>query len=285
MREIYRSAQRTLIWLGDSVPSDEIAFRALQELWDTRHQEFVYNGEVFFSDGLTDIFKSFDTLLSRPWLWRTWVLQEVGVSAHAVVVCGEHFLSWDSFEAGILSAESSSEFREEDDVPFENFSRVEPIRYIRSSQFQDCQEPSISQMLRSGSKNESTDPRDLVYALLGLCETSTLVLPIVNYSLSVQEVYKETVVACLSSSHPFTILSLALDDGSSSLKLPSWVPDFSALPSKISGSYSYIGAGWFRAGRFLAGSKPHLEGKSQDVLSARENHRQYLETESSPRVL
>jgi hypothetical protein len=135
----------------------------------------------------------------------------VGVSAHAVVVCGEHFLSWDSFEAGILIAESTSEFREEDDVP---------------------------------------------------------ALPIVNYSLSVEEVYKETVVACLSSSDPFTILSLAPAGGSSSLKLPSWVPDFSALPPKISGAYSYIGAGCFRAGRFLVGSKPHLEGKSQDVLSA-----------------
>jgi hypothetical protein len=38
--------------LGDSVPSDEIAFRALQELWDARQQEFVYNGAVFFSDSL-----------------------------------------------------------------------------------------------------------------------------------------------------------------------------------------------------------------------------------------
>lgn len=125
-------------------------------------------------------------------------------------------------------------------MPFENFSRVELIRYIRSSQFQDCQEPSISQMLRSGRKNKSTDPRDLVYALLGLYETSTPVLPIVNYSLSVQEVYEETVVACLSSSDPFTILSLAPADGFSSLKLPSWVPDFSALPLKVSGAYSYI---------------------------------------------
>jgi hypothetical protein len=47
----------------------------------------------------------------------------MGVSAHVVVVGGENFLSWDSFEAGILCAESSSEFREEDGVPFENFSR------------------------------------------------------------------------------------------------------------------------------------------------------------------
>jgi hypothetical protein len=85
--------------------------------------------------------------------------------------------------------------------------------------------------------------------------------------LSVQEVCKETVVPCFSSSDPFTILSFAPADGSSSLNLPSWVPDFSALPPKISGAYSYIGAGCFRAGQFLTGSKP-LGGKSKDILLA-----------------
>lgn len=77
---------------------------------------------------------------------------------------------------------------------------------------------------------EATDPRDKIYALLGLAEDDQFE---VDYDESVREVYQRFAVACIERSGTLGILNFVI--GSYRNDIPSWVPDwtFGRIPSLI----------------------------------------------------
>lgn len=125
MRSVYKSAARTLIWLGeDDGTVDmamELAIAIVREMmhFDQTNQP-VRNVEDVNSEGheisehLRDLDKpgnlasqsaslqhfgsaSWNALarfLSRPWFRRVWVIQEVAVSDRATAYCGDHEFEW-----------------------------------------------------------------------------------------------------------------------------------------------------------------------------------------------
>ncbi|KAI0129564.1 heterokaryon incompatibility protein-domain-containing protein [Xylariales sp. AK1849] len=82
----------------------------------------------------------------------------------------------------------------------------------------------LLQLLKDSLTCSSTDPRDKVFALLGLYENSATEGLEVDYGLSLREVYTGITAYFLMVHQEIDILSLA--SGISDL-LPSWVPDWS----------------------------------------------------------
>ena len=83
-------------------------------------------------------------------------------------------------------------------------------------------ESCLVDLLRLGILSKATDPRDLVYALLGLVDRSRTALPEVDDSLTVVDVYKQAPISCLAASEPYTVLSLVpADDVVPQMELPS----------------------------------------------------------------
>jgi hypothetical protein len=88
--------------------------------------------------------------------------------------------------------------------------------------------PELIQLLELYRFTESGDPRDKIYAFIGLsAEQETRPLK-VDYGLTGEEVFTETVQYLLASTNNLEILSLKKNDlgAVETLKLPSWVPDF-----------------------------------------------------------
>lgn len=90
--------------------------------------------------------------------------------------------------------------------------------------------PSLITLLDWYRFTEAGDPKDKIYALIGISreeETNPLK---VDYRLTVEEVYTQTAKHLIDSSKSLAVLSLAKLDPeiSSSLSLPSWVPNFAA---------------------------------------------------------
>uniref|UniRef100_A0A8H7NC92 Heterokaryon incompatibility domain-containing protein n=1 Tax=Bionectria ochroleuca TaxID=29856 RepID=A0A8H7NC92_BIOOC len=86
---------------------------------------------------------------------------------------------------------------------------------------------------------QATDPRDKVYAFMGLSrelfEEGRQLVP--KYSQPVEEVYFEAVRFMAGSVSGLNFLGIKEAD--SSLELPSWIPEFSALNSEISLMVAY----------------------------------------------
>ncbi len=94
--------------------------------------------------------------------------------------------------------------------------------------------PSLRVLIDKHRFAKSTDPRDKVYAILGIANRTLspwssypgVLVP--NYNLSVQEVYTETARVLMKSYKSLSWLSHVEDPSQRSVPdLPSWVPDLS----------------------------------------------------------
>ena len=90
MGQIYRNAERVVVWLGDedfdTAKATTFARRTFEiELFESLLQDPQYREERL----------ALLRLLQRPWFKRRWVIQEVALARDVTVRCGRHTVSWD----------------------------------------------------------------------------------------------------------------------------------------------------------------------------------------------
>jgi len=132
MDQIYRRATSVVIWLGDPIMVDgkdiwsippllEAAQKGLKRTeLPIRHGikdwvKFVLSNDWTTNGDLMDkrwnaIIKGLILLLQRPWFLRTWIIQEAALAKHAIVVCGNNWVSWDDFYRALSYAVDLSYF-------------------------------------------------------------------------------------------------------------------------------------------------------------------------------
>lgn len=254
MRDIYTLASHVLLWLGEEDDETEMAFALTEKL--AHHpaadpEKLTIGIPMDFLDlvsgsgperlglppmGASD-YRALFALLDRPVFRRSWVVQEVALAVRPpVVLCGSHNMVFAELVTGIGFLGScgwlellQAEAQEEDSGHMANIGYAGDIMRIRSEPLEDGRAPHMELM----GGFEATDPRDNIYAMLGLMrladmpgESRALLQP--DYTRSVEDVYRDATVALILAEESLTILSLArpgirpADYG----PLPSWVPDY-----------------------------------------------------------
>ncbi|KAF2444570.1 HET-domain-containing protein [Karstenula rhodostoma CBS 690.94] len=136
MRDIYRRAQRVLVWLGPSADHSELAYSTLQRLseyWPEMQERWERDPTSALKLGpyrktlqrlckLQGVAQSDDietderfqlqpreiaalrAVLERPWWTRLWVVQEVCVSTAVTMICGLGTMSWNDLSSGYVVA-------------------------------------------------------------------------------------------------------------------------------------------------------------------------------------
>ena len=134
---------------------------------------------------------------------------------------------------------------------FLNETRVAVSGTLGSDHENKAQLP-FTMLLQKHRFSKSTDPRDKVYAFLGLASSTmapfrtipTAITP--DYNLSVQQVYLATVKALLTAYRNLSVLSHVEDPSIRRIAgLPSWVPDYSVSIEPY--PLRYRGKGHWRA--------------------------------------
>ncbi|KAM5359124.1 hypothetical protein ACJZ2D_014730 [Fusarium nematophilum] len=197
-------------------------------------------------------------LLERPWWRRVWVIQEVAASReHPVWVgCGESWLPWDAFmEAGLgIEDMKGHPF-------FERVNRLgEGVKWILDKATlkvgPDARRErrdnwgGLLNYLHLTSSYSATDPRDKVFALLGLVPGLGI---IPDYKEPVEQVFGNLVKESIRATH--SLMMLSLQRKPRRLTLPSWVPDLSTEIDRElfnggcpMGFYSADGNSWHNLG-------------------------------------
>ena len=109
-------------------------------------------------------------ILRRPWFRRIWVVQEVVMSRKATVVCGEDELSWSQLVHLVRSVRFASHMQTFGGSETTNARPVQGIIDIdrmRNPRIRGIKSILLDSLLNFRSF-ESTEPRDKVYALLGM---------------------------------------------------------------------------------------------------------------------
>lgn len=98
MEKIYTRAERVIAWLGEETFDSGMALDFIPHL--TKIAE-VNNKSNWLSHLERDEFlrkmMSLVHLFSRPWWRRMWIIQEVALAPHVLLVCGSRQIPWSTF--------------------------------------------------------------------------------------------------------------------------------------------------------------------------------------------
>lgn len=206
MASIYENAIRVIIWLGQSTADIDIFFRYMNQLekqalrhacnnWDasdTRWELLWYNVELELQDTheKSRALEGSVELAARPWFKRAWIIQEIAKARSARVMCGTQSVSARIFAVTPVFSQRLS------DSHVRAILDIMPGPSRKSSWWNERRD--LRTLLQKFKKSEATDPRDSIYALLGICsDAHEPSFPIPDYKKRPREVILDTVAHLL----------------------------------------------------------------------------------------
>jgi hypothetical protein len=235
MRAIYQHAASVAVWLGLENNGSETAIQLARDLNSCQSKEEV----IAFLDGphSKEHLEFLVTLFRRQYWWRIWVIQEVSCAKSAMVYCGEDAIPWSVLDnvCDILkSAEEQLRY-----LFYKHPSYIRTLTYggprgLQLSRYSPTlSAPPLMELLLSHKSKKSTDPKDKVYALVGI-SSSRHTFGKIDYSLSMRELYTHTAHHIITTSQKLDVICVKQHD-LIQFSLPSWAPDWTRLPS-VSGA-------------------------------------------------
>lgn len=185
MASIYRQAARVFIWLGhDDAEYVERAFTYLcqrankvylgvgwTKLFDIRLASYVTRrrevpaSELQLEDArpTPEQYEAFCVFLRQPWFYRIWVVQEASVCKKATLYWHESCIDLAFVMVAMDEWKEDSELWE----PPRGLDNIITIRANRKFEYKGMSK-SFAKLLYEGREFDCYDPRDRVYALLGI---------------------------------------------------------------------------------------------------------------------
>ena len=252
MTEIYATAKMVIVWLGEEDIYTQPAIRLLDVLGSMPLQDLLrmdplnpLKAEHSEISGLSideSDWNALSQFFQRSWFNRIWILQEVVAPNQCIVICGTYLITWNLLNV-VSSYLISTSFcptrplREDDKqaaattspLPIRMGNSMAAIMMLWHKKRNQHDEGQLQSVLEISRSFQSSDPRDKVYAVLGLCKGVHRGEIIPDYAKTVADVYIEVTEVLLRTSKNLNALSMVEDRLYRNRDdLPSWVPDYSA---------------------------------------------------------
>ncbi|KAJ4113932.1 hypothetical protein NW768_011462 [Fusarium equiseti] len=248
MRHIYKNAHRVVAWLGPADEHSPVAIALLQELADcvdfTDEENDIMDNRIKFKKDKYDLimrrnpdgshdwtkpmpfserqWEAVASLISRSWFRRLWVRQEILLAgSDTILVAGGDSILWTHFRSAIEIIASKREalagtikFNLHLMIEFSNARSFSTLRHLRD----------FFSLVTFTHACEVTEPRDRVYALLGLAEGGFTKEIVIDYRKNVKDVHRDALVR--ASTYHENLKLMALCDSASE---PTWIPDLERI--------------------------------------------------------
>jgi Heterokaryon incompatibility protein (HET) len=256
MFDIYSAAQSVVVWLGEEDEDTSLALEILPSVAaipDDRIGRFD-NLDLDFMDPIFEEYisphspthwRALTMLMRKHWFNRVWIIQEFLAAKEVLILCGSFTISWELLvkASRFFATSSLSRFvlmNLMNDYPwlesslFKPISRAYELSMFKSRLNNSIQPLHLMEFLALGSDYGATNPRDKVYALLGVANRNSRAHP--DYRLDVETVYVDATRYVINESQDLAILAVVEDTrDEASLdninSLPSWVPNFNVQTS------------------------------------------------------
>lgn len=262
MREVYRNAASTICFLGPKRNTTHEMFAMLEDLaqeakntqtQESAHEQFdtvpafmnhitirptesklreKYRGDVYVI-----------AIAACDWWHRAWTAQEILLSNHAIFMVGRRTMVWKTvcqavdhgMNIQIWSPVSFGFIIDRSIVPYFSMRALMSRRRLQSSEAGSSSASELLHLLVHCRHRASTDPRDKIYAVLGLLrDTHSQVLALkdkdsldikLDYSHPVVYVYRKIAQTLIANLNNLDVLGIS--PKSDRRALPSWATDWS----------------------------------------------------------
>ena len=181
MGTIFKSARKVVVWLGGDYDDSQAGMTLARQLLGLA-ESALRDTDAAAVPGLPKRgdrkWKALAAVLRRPWFWRTWIVQEVVLNPNVELVLGRNTLTWRELETVVEVLEGPLEDIYELDQAVSAaelpFSRINRIRrrhkemVVPGHGLMSEHDPELLDLLLMSRSLGATDPRDKLYALLGL---------------------------------------------------------------------------------------------------------------------
>jgi hypothetical protein len=251
MQEIYRRSNEILIWLGpegDGSASAIALAARIAAYWSNQglnigdaESEFRKKSRADLSTLLDQCNCKFDSapvaaftlLLARDWFERVWIIQEAAAPVNMKTIqCGSSQIDWWSL---IAAAKFLSHATIRPDLK-DYFPNIESVSLVSMRGLFNLDQ--LQRKIETGTYRidllgtlanyrhyKATDPRDKVYALLGLATEASTQDFRPDYSLDLPDVYLKVAEHCILHQGSLECFGY-WETSSRDQELPSWVPDW-----------------------------------------------------------
>lgn len=213
MRLVYRTAQRVIIWLGASNCEIDCLFDWMAALdkqalsiarphtmstWENQWSWVVWH--LRGQPPQEDIRAALGGLLRQEWFSRVWVVQEAALAKSATITCGHNEVNSRAFVVmpSLLNIDC--------DGGVQARLGILPGVLRESSTLAGSSGRDLLTLLQKFRKSKASDPRDIIYALLGLSEdahSSEFLRP--DYQVSVEEATRKSVAYFMMQNHDLSM--------------------------------------------------------------------------------
>ncbi|KAL9112118.1 MAG: hypothetical protein Q9227_003495 [Pyrenula ochraceoflavens] len=225
MRNIYAQAAIVLIWFGtgdDEVAKTAAFFSEKDKTGRSGLTSFVFALEDGDEDRIAAL-PGLEKLLQNPWFTRMWVVQELVVAKKIPLVgCGDTWFSWKNLTSIINERMADEIYRREHSAHLVSFA------FLRQNFNFDVGIDDFVSLLLATSDRESSEPRDKIFALLGLASDRIRTSITPDYTAPITVIFQQAMAVTLKAAEDLELLrAAAIGDRNSELSVPSWCVDFS----------------------------------------------------------
>jgi hypothetical protein len=256
MKSIFQHATRVVVWLGEEADGSGQFMETLNR-WarrlsarcyhsDSVDRDAMWRGDALNSAGavpedrLSQIIAQsralFDTqvryLLQRPYWRRAWVIQEVSVGNRVTVHCGPHSAGWDELVICLRSLRLRKAYYDTSDPVAKAYRTLEMIQELRAKLRMGKNIPLL-RVLQDSYGSEATDPRDKIFALLGLCFDARQYVPVISYEFPLRDTVLNMTVNAINNTRNLDLICMQgltrTRNPARDLRLPTWVPNWLSI--------------------------------------------------------
>lgn len=265
MKQVYEQAQVVIVWLGESGASSRLVKELLVALAAAKtDMDSVENpketiktvlakAEQLFPDA--DAWLNLRILLMNDWWSRAWIVQELLVASNINILFGSVTLEWSTFERaveffielytcrleGLLNDTSDpgwelelAEERKGQKIQWGELHfllMLYSARLIESRRLlRDGRPINLLSLLVQNWGRGASDPRDKVFAFLGLAADAHAGSINADYSRTTKQIYKRVVPDIITRQQNLDVLNCGRKAGTVD-RLPSWCPNWALKAS------------------------------------------------------
>jgi hypothetical protein len=206
MKLIYSKAEEVIAWIGKGSKNSAFVIESMRGF--RRDDASVLPKEL-------PPLRHFQDLCRRPYWERIWIVQEIAVASRVRILCGPAEIEWEDF---IIGCRGYWNLEYAYDTAIEKITDMRD-RYRKSHL-------ALLKCIDDTHSAESSDPRDKIFVLLGLCEDGPLLVPYPNYVQQFDEIVYDLTKAIIRKVRSLDLLHLMHSGDQTQDNSSSWAPDW-----------------------------------------------------------